>query len=194
MNKKKSELLEHIKKLETELSAELELDLENFRQKLHYSIERGKIHFQEGALKVQKTFKKNLYHYFKESNVLFFITVPIIYSLAIPLVLLDIFLFFYQLICFPLYRIKKVARNEYLIIDRQHLAYLNIIEKINCMYCGYGNGLLSYALEIASRTEAFWCPIKHAKALKDPHSRYHQFAEYGDAQGYQQNIEQAREP
>jgi hypothetical protein len=43
--------------------------------------------------------------------------------------------------------------------DRRKLAYLNAIEKLNC---DYANGILTYAREIASRTEQFWCPIKHA--------------------------------
>ena len=108
------------------------------------------------------------------------------------MVLLDIFMTIYQTICFPIYRIKKVKRSDYLIIDRQHLAYLNLIEKVNCIYCGYGNGILSYVVEIALRTESFWCPIKHAKKPKDVHYKYHSFAEYGDAKGYREGLQQFR--
>jgi hypothetical protein len=50
-----------------------------------------------------------------------------------------------------------------------------------CVYCGYANGVIAYARKIASRTEQYWCPIKHALRIRDPHVRYAQFLEYGDA-------------
>ncbi len=192
MNRRIEELLQRIKELENEVSQEVEQELTKIRQKLRYSVEQGKVRFQAGSLAAQMVFKKDLYHFFKDSNLLNMLTAPFIYAFIIPLLLVDILLFLYQNICFPLYKVEKVSRKEYVIIDRQHLAYLNVIEKLNCMYCGYGNGLLSYALEIASRTEEYWCPIKHAKKIKDPHWRYHRFAEYGDAEGYSQRLSQTR--
>jgi hypothetical protein len=38
------------------------------------------------------------------------------------------------------------------------------IEKINCAYCSYANGAIASVREMASRTEIYWCPIKHAAA------------------------------
>ena len=75
-------------------------------------------------------------------------------------------------------------RSDYIIIDRQHLNYLNVFEKLNCVYCGYGNGVISYAREITSRTEQYWCPIKHARKVLDAHPRYNGFVDYGDATEY----------
>jgi hypothetical protein len=69
-------------------------------------------------------------------------------------------------------------------IDRQHLAYLNWIEKLNCVYCGYANGVFAYVREVAGRTEQYWCPIRHAKRVMAPHSRYREFVDYGDTNGY----------
>lgn len=192
MIKRIDELILRIKELESELSLELEDELSAIQQQFRYKIERGKIRFQEGALATHKALKENLYHYLCDSNFIFVLTAPFIYSLVIPLLLLDLFLTLYQIVCFPVYKIKKVDRNEYVAIDRQHLAYLNIIEKTNCMYCGYANGLLSYAVEIGSKTEEFWCPIKHAKKTKDPHSRYQSFSAYGDAEGYKKKISASR--
>lgn len=192
MNRQIEDLMLRIKELEKELSLELENELAAIRRDLNYTIEQGKIRFQQGAIAAQKALKEDLYHYFRESNILFILSAPVIYALIVPLLLLDIFMTVYQHICFPIYGIKKVVRKEYLIIDRQHLAYLNMIEKLNCMYCGYGNGLLSYGLEIASRTEAFWCPIKHARTPPDAHSRYHTFSEYGDAKAYRHRLSQIR--
>ena len=69
-------------------------------------------------------------------------------------------------------------------IDRHHLSYLNGIEKMNCVYCGYFNGLGAYVQEVVARTEQYWCPIKHAKKLKTIHNRYKNFLDFGDAESY----------
>jgi hypothetical protein len=101
-----------------------------------------------------------------------------------PIALFDLSLTVYQMICFRLYDIQRVVRSDYIVIDRHHLAYLNVFEKLNCIYCGYGNGVISYAREITSRTEQYWCPIKHARKILDAHPRYESFLNYGDATAY----------
>lgn len=71
----------------------------------------------------------------------------------IPSVLLDVFVTIYQWICLPFYRINKVQRGDYIMFERKHLYFLNGNEELSCLYCSYGNGLLTYACEIAGRTE-----------------------------------------
>jgi hypothetical protein len=71
--------------------------------------------------------------------------------------------------------------------------HLNTIEKVNCTYCGYGNGVIAYTREIISRTEQYWCPIRHAHHVIDAHRRYPQFFAFGDAQSYQQGIKSKRQ-
>jgi len=100
--------------------------------------------------------------------------------MIVPFVALDLFLSVYQFVCFPLYRITRVRRSSYIIIDRHHLGYLNVIEKLNCAYCGYADGLLAYARQIVSRTEMYWCPVKHARKVLDPHRRYVGFGDFGE--------------
>ena len=68
----------------------------------------------------------------------------------------------------------------------------NIIEKANCTYCSYASGLIAYVREIAARTEQYWCPIKHADMIPEPHQRYHGFVEYGDASGYRESLPSLR--
>src|SRR5690606_4297571 len=102
----------------------------------------------------------------------------------IPAVLLDIIVTLYQWTCFPVYGIPRVVRGDYIVLDRHYLAYLNVIEKLNCLYCGYFNGLMAYVTEVAGRTEQYWCPIKHATQLKVFPSRYIRVADEGDAQDY----------
>jgi len=109
---------------------------------------------------------------------------PVIYAMIVPFVILDITITIYQWICFPVYGIEKVKRGDYFIFDRYHLAYLNILEAINCAYCSYGNGLMAYASEIAGRTEQYWCPIKHARKAISAHQLYIGFADFGDAETF----------
>lgn len=90
-----------------------------------------------------------------------FLSAPFIYSVFIPLLFLDIFMELYHQIAFRLYGLKIVKRSDYIFIDRQKLKGLNIMQKINCMYCGYANGLLAYGVKIASETERYWCAIRH---------------------------------
>ena len=102
--------------------------------------------------------------------------------------LLDTWVTIYQWVCFPIYGIARVPRRHYFVIDRHKLAYLNAIEKVNCTFCSYANGLLAYVREVAARTEQYWCPIKHARPLAVPHTRYHLFFDYGDAEGYRRGL------
>ncbi|MBF0400449.1 MAG: hypothetical protein HQL90_06740 [Magnetococcales bacterium] len=119
-----------------------------------------------------------------ESGLLFVLTAPVIWSVVIPLALLDLMATWYQNICFPVYGIEPVNRSNFIIFDRHKLPYLSWIEKLNCTYCSYGNGVLAYVREIASRTEEYWCPIKNSRKAKNTHQRYDNFSEYGDAEGY----------
>ena len=74
--------------------------------------------------------------------------------------------------------LQRPARTgDDLVFDRHRLGYLNAIEKVHCVYCGYANGLVAYAREIAARTEQYFCPIKHAAPIAAPHDRYHLFAD-----------------
>ena len=112
---------------------------------------------------------------------------PFIYSITIPLVLLDIWLEIYHRICFAAYGIKYVKRSKYIKIDRQKLEYLNIIEKLNCMYCGYANGLLHYASVIAGETEKYWCGIKHKNDVDFIEPSHHKgFLEYDNEKAFRE--------
>jgi hypothetical protein len=96
----------------------------------------------------------------------------------------------YQRVCFPIYGVPRVRRSDYVVLDRHLLPYLNVLEKLNCLYCGYANGVIGYAREIASRTEQYFCPIKHATPPSGVHARYARFVEYADAQAYRDRIDE----
>jgi hypothetical protein len=181
-------LSDRIKSLEKELASVLAEKEKQFE----YSFIRGKARFTEAVLKRHKEHKLWLPSYLMHSNILAYLTAPVIYSGIVPFFLLDLFLTIYQGICFPVYGVPKVRRADYLIYDRGGLKYLNLLERLNCLYCSYGNGVLAYGVEVAARTEQHWCPIKHAQRLRSPHSRYGHFFDYGDAQKYSQQVETVR--
>lgn len=91
-------------------------------------------------------------------------------------------------VCFPIYGIARIRRRAYFIVDRHKFAYLNGIEKVNCTFCSYANGVIAYVREVAACTEQYWCPIKHAQALPTPHVHYHRFFDYGNAEGYRRDL------
>jgi hypothetical protein len=132
--------------------------------------------------------RTSIRRFLRESYIPSLLSAPIIYSVAVPFLLLDAWISVYQLICFPIYGIPRVRRADYIAIDRYKLAYLNGIEKANCDYCSYANGLLAYAREVAARTEQYWCPIRHSRRVRGPHARYREFVEYGDAEGYHRQL------
>ncbi|MFZ4787553.1 MAG: hypothetical protein ACOYLL_05655 [Beijerinckiaceae bacterium] len=178
------ELMDQIRRLEAELDAELA----RRAAELRYGMEQGRIAFEAEVIRRHKELKTGLLKFIAQANPLVVLTAPVIYSLIVPLVILDVFVSLYQAICFPVYKIAKVKRADYLVFDRHHLAYLNIIEKLNCAFCSYANGLFAYTSEIASLTEAYWCPIKHARRAQNAHHRYRDFADFGDAEAYRSKI------
>ena len=66
------------------------------------------------------------------------------------------------------------------------------IEKFDCLYCSYANGLMGYASEIIACTEQYFCPIKHAQKLLGSHKRNRYFLEYGDASDLHKRLEKVR--
>ncbi len=175
-----------------EMETEIERLLEEQRKRFRYQIQRGKVVFEREISRLQRRHRVGLWHYLSKASIAYILSAPIIYGMIVPLAFLDLSVTLYQHICFRIYGIPRVRHADYLVIDRHHLAYLNAIEKFNCVYCGYGNGVLAYAREVAARTEQFWCPIKHARRTLHPHSRSGQFFDYGDAEAYRSGLPKIR--
>ena len=184
MNEKIKELLDQIADIEDEI----EKIINERQEKILYIYEDGKIKFREGIEEAHRKLKQTLFRYFLESELRNVLSAPFIYSMFVPLLLLDLSIILYQLTCFKLYRIRKVERSRYVVIDRYKLVHLNSMERLNCVFCGYANGVLAYAREVAARTEQYWCPIKHARKVIGRHSRYHDFIDFGDATDYHERL------
>lgn len=188
MDTKLQSLIEAIKKLEQELAQEFQKKQTEFS----YKVQGKKIRFDQEIRRQHKLIATRISRYVKEAEPQNILTIPFIWACLIPALFMDAFVSLFQSICFPIYKIPKVKRSSYIVIDRHALSYLNAIEKLNCMYCGYFNGLIAYIREIAGRTEQYWCPIKHARRTSGFHSRYSRFLEYGDAKGYRQELDKVR--
>lgn len=175
------------------LQGQLEQFFDEAREKFQYTLEDGRVRFSQEVEQLHRRYRVSSLRYLLDANLGSLITAPVIYSMVVPLVFLDICFTVYQQICFRAYGVPRVSRGDYLVNDRHKLGYLNTIEKINCAYCGYGNGVIAYAREIISRTEQYWCPIRHAHRVHGAHERYPHFFDYGDAEAYQQGLEAKRE-
>ncbi|MBF0169136.1 MAG: hypothetical protein HQL45_16055 [Alphaproteobacteria bacterium] len=176
-----------------EVEEALEQRLEAKRVEFNYRVEQGKVVFETEIRERHKRFKTGLLTFLRQSKLSRLITSPVIYSLILPFLMLDLSIILYQAVCFPIWGIKSVPRSDYIVIDRHKLAYLNLVEKLNCVYCGYANGLAALVTEVASRTEQYWCPIKHARRIKNAHARYGRFVDYGDAEGFRARLAELRD-
>ncbi len=188
MNDHIRHLMDQIESLENELNQALQEQQVN----LSFKIKGKRVEFEKSIKQAHKKLKIGFFKWLGNRPINL-ITAPIIYGMIAPMALLDLFLWFYQTTCFPIYKIKKVKRSDYMIFDRHQLSFLNSIEKFHCTYCAYGNGLIAYATEILARTEQYFCPIKHARKMIGTHARYRKFIDYGDASDYQNRLEQFRQ-
>ncbi len=184
---KQIERLNNLRKLRKSVVEEFDKQIENLTEKRDLIGEalRKKIELKKFKISALKTIFPLQLRYL--------ISVPFIYGMIIPAVILHIFVEVFHQVCFSLYKIPKVKAKDYFIFDRKHLPYLNWIEKINCAYCSYFNCLIAYTREIGARTERYWCPIKHANKLKAEHSHYDLFFDFLEAEDYRKQLKKLRE-
>ena len=188
MNDKIREIVEEIEAMKLKLSEELAEQESN----ITYEIQNGYVKFEKDVLQKQKENMKNLLAWFREVPLLHFLTAPLIYGMVIPAILVDVIIFIYQHVVFRIFKFEFLKRSDYIVFDRHYLGYLNPVEKLNCVYCSYVNGVLQYASAIASRTEFYFCPIKHAKKIAYDHDYYQDYLAYGDEDEYQKKLKELR--
>jgi hypothetical protein len=188
MNDKIRDLLGQIAALEDQLQATLH-EREN---RVVFQIKGKRVEFEKDVRAAHRKLKRNFLRWLVTDRPQNLVTGPIIYFMVIPMMLLDLTVTLYQAFSFPIYRIAKVPRADYIVFDRHQLGYLNFYERLHCDYCAYASGLLAYAAEIVSRTEQYFCPIKHARKVLGTHARYARYLDYGDAEDYHGRLEQFR--
>ena len=188
MNTEIGGLLDEIRGLQEQLERRFDSARETFR----YSVENGRVRISREVQQLQRRYRVSSLRYLLNADLGSLLTAPVIYSMLLPLLIVDLAFSLYQQTCFRAYGVPLVARRHYMVNDRHKLAYLNAIEKVNCTYCGYANGVMAYAREIISRTEQHWCPIRHARHVPDAHKRYPQFFPYGDAVSWHEKLQDKR--
>mgnify|MGYP000918868500 CR=1 FL=1 len=170
----------------------LQDEVEDAYREAREEFEQQKLRLAEEFLRRQRRYRTGVIRFVASARPLVLLTAPMIYLGWLPFIVLDLFVTLCQTVCFPVSRIPKVKRSDYLFFDRADLPYLNVIERFNCFYCSYANGIAAYAREVAARTEQYWCPIKHARRIVAAHDRYPLFFEHGDAEAYRQGLERLR--
>lgn len=188
MNDRIAQILAQMATLEEDLRSAVHEQ----ESRVFFQIHGKRVEFEQSVKAAHRKLKVNFFRWLVTYRPQNLITGPIIYGMALPLLLIDLLVTLYQWTCFPIYGISKVRRADYMVFDRHHLGYLNFVEKFHCTYCEYGNGLMGYMAEILARTEAYFCPIKHARKVLSPHAHYKRFLAYGDAADYEMKLEEYR--
>ena len=186
---------DRIQHLLTQMAAvedELRDALHEQETSLLYRIKGKHVEFEQSVKQTHRRLKTGFFRWLVTYRPQNLITGPVIYGMIVPLAILDLFVTLYQAVCFPIYRIAKVRRSHYIVLDRHQLEYLNAFEKFHCSYCAYASGLIAYVYEIVARTEQYFCPIKHARKILGTHFRYHHFLDYGEAEDYEVRLEAFR--
>lgn len=186
-----SEIQDLVRRL-VSLEDKLERKLAAQHSKFQYRMVKKRAVFEEGVLRQHRRIRIGILTFLRRSPLAALVAAPAVYGLIVPLALLDLRVTLYLWVCFPAWGMARPRPAGYIILDRHRLAYLNGVEKLNCVYCGYANGVIAYTREAASRTEQYWCPIKHALRVRSPHRRYRVFVDYGDAQGFRDRLETLR--
>jgi len=148
-------LLQEIQSLEKKVAARLR----RAENKFLYSLFNGKVAFDSNTEKEHKARRQGNLRFLLDTPLMHLLVAPVVYGFVVPALILDAAAFFYQAIVFPVFSIDKVKRSDYISFDRGKLLYLNEIERFNCNYCAYVNGLISYVCEMAARSE-LWCVTK----------------------------------
>lgn len=186
MKSKINELIQNFERKRKKYLEELHAEYEILKGKYEYHIEKRKVIFSKKAREYNKRFKIPLRKYIIPQKIRHLLSIPFIYSMIFPTVFLDLFLFIYQNTAVRLYWIPLVKRKDYVVFDRRHLDYLNAIQKVHCLYCSYVNGIFSFAVEVAGRTEKYWCPIKSVMRNEWGHNWEKHFADYGDPEWFKE--------
>src|ERR1700677_4216234 len=90
-------LMEKLRSVEADIEAELAKRAEELR----FRIENRKIVFEQDVKRLHRAIKVRAARYFIDANPLIVLSAPVIYSLIVPIALVDIWVMAYQAICFP---------------------------------------------------------------------------------------------
>src|SRR5258708_20010519 len=101
------------------LEHELEGELLGARQRWRYRVDAGRVRFQHDVRQGHQRLKQGIPGFIRDSSPLTILTAPVIYSLIVPVALLDLWVSAYQRVCFPLYAIPRAPPSPYIVLYPQ---------------------------------------------------------------------------
>jgi hypothetical protein len=90
------------------LQSELDREIETRRKVLGWRLREGMVEFERGIAIEHRRLRMGVATFLARSPLGTILSAPVIYSVIVPLLLLDIWASFYQAICFRVYRIPQV--------------------------------------------------------------------------------------
>ncbi|MGZ8136747.1 MAG: hypothetical protein ACXW1W_07165 [Methylococcaceae bacterium] len=108
-------LLDKIKALENELVEELQKQQEEFA----YEIRKRRVYFEANVIVRHKQYAKRLLRYITDAPLGHILSAPFIWLCLVPMLAMDAAISLYHSVCFPIYGIPKVKRQDYIVFDRQ---------------------------------------------------------------------------
>jgi len=114
------------------LEEELRSVVHEQESRVFFQINGRRVEFERSVQEAHRKLKTGFLRWLVAYRPQNLITGPLIYGMALPLLMLYLCVSFYQWACFPIYAIRKVRPADDLVFDRHHLGYLNFIEKFHC--------------------------------------------------------------
>ena len=114
MNDRIRDLLNQMNALEDDMRTALHEQ----ETKMFFEIKGKRIEFETTVRQAHRKLKNNFFRWLVKNRPQNLITGLIIYGMIFPLLILDIFVSFYQATCFPIYGVTKVRRSDYIVLDR----------------------------------------------------------------------------
>jgi hypothetical protein len=108
------------------LNKAMEREYARLAKRYGFSLRGRRVIFLKNIRKRNRQFRISSWRYIIPKNIRHVLSLPFIYSMIIPAVILDIFLTLYHHVAFSLYHIPKVRRRDYIVFDRRFLDYLRV--------------------------------------------------------------------
>src|SRR5690242_12723872 len=99
MSPQAERIRERLRKTEREVLRDFAAE----RRRWHYRVHRGRVWFDQEVLRAHRRIRQTIPSYIRQGSLRNLLTAPVIYSLLVPLALLDAWVWTYQWICFPIY-------------------------------------------------------------------------------------------
>lgn len=115
-------------------------------------------------------------HTLRRGIILRLISIVTITLMVFPLLIVDLFTSFYHAIYFRINGIPLIPRSRYIIIDCGRLMGLNWVQRWNCVYCDYANGLIAWTKAVINTPEAYNCATaRHQEEHQKEYFEYEKF-------------------